>query len=713
MLFSSTVSHKLMKYFSAVTLFLVLSACGGGSDSGVAPPVIPVDRFELTVRVTGAGAVTSNPVGIDCNTECVVAFDAPLSVSLTPAPANGFRFVEWGGACTGTASCVVTMDQARLVSAQFDPIPGAQNFTLTVAVIGNGSVSSQPVGISCAADCIEAYPANTQVTLIATPGANQSFAGWSGACSGASSCVVTMNQVNSVSASFAPITAAQFTLTTSVTGNGRITSNPAGIDCGSTCAASFSAGANVTLTAAPASGQLFNGWGGSCTGTQLTCVLQLSQARSAQAAFVVAPVAVATWRAAELLETSDDFNVTGSSRFSPARILTAVGQNGDIMVMWEQSDGIPDGDTRKVFSRRYIPGSGWQANVAVPGLSTSSSSVALLDGVLFMDSAGIATWIRINKETRRNSVSTGWATPFVIPPVTVGRVDPGSLSSAVMDANGNIGIVISGGDVYNIALNAGQNQWGNWARVDTSGNLTAREARVSISSDGTALAVWRESNPGDSNFSLKAARFTAANGWEAPVSIETLFTNVLPNSARVAMDASGNGIAMWAQGNSLYYNIYRSGTGWQGAVSVDDGQIGTVSADPQIAITPDGRAVAVWSAGFAVLRSMQYDPNTGWTAPVTVDSYNLETQLAITDDGLATLVYIPPINQTTANFDVVARSLILGGTWSAPVFLENADGSVKAKSFVMNRNGQGITIFVQDDLVNSSIRNSLWGALLR
>lgn len=705
---------RLTGLLSSAMMSLFLAACGGSTilPPGTSPPA--AERFELTLQVSGVGSVRSNPTGLDCSNECVAAFDVSTAVSLTATPPTGFRFVGWGDACTGTSSCSVTMNQVRIVSAAFEPIPIVQNFTLTVSLAGNGSVASQPAGINCGSDCSELYAANSLITLTATPGANQSFSGWSGACSGASSCVVTMNQANAVSANFALITASQFTLTTSVTGNGRIASNPAGIDCGSTCNAPFNVGTSVTLTALPASGQLFNGWGGACSGTQVTCVLQLSQARNAQAAFVVAPPAAATWQAAELLEASNDFNVDGTNIFSSANMLTAIGPNGDVMVLWEQSDGIPDGNTRKVFSRRYVPGSGWQANVAVPGLSASSSSVALLDGVLFMDSTGVATWLRINKETRRHSPSTGWGSVFSTPVVTVGRADPGTLSSAVMDASGNIGIVISGSDVYNIALNAGQNQWGSWARLDTSGNLVARDARVAISSNGTAIAVWRESNPGDSNYSLKSSRYTSADGWAAPVTIETLFTNVLPNTARVAMDANGNGIAMWAQGNSMYYNIYRSGSGWQGAVVFDDAQLGSLgNVVPQIAMTPDGRAVAAWSIGLATLRSMQYDPSTGWSTPITLDSYNLEKQLFVTDDGQASLVYIPPINAVTANFDVVSRRLILGGTWSAPVLLESAAGNVKSTSFVMNRNGQGVAVFVQNDVVNSTVRNSLWGALLR
>jgi hypothetical protein len=51
-------------------------------------------------------------------------------------------------------------------------------------------------------------------------------------------------------------------------GSGTVTSLPAGIDCGSTCAHAFNAGTAMTLTAAAATGSRFIGWSGSgCTGS--------------------------------------------------------------------------------------------------------------------------------------------------------------------------------------------------------------------------------------------------------------------------------------------------------------------------------------------------------------------------------------------------------------------------------------------------------------
>jgi len=50
-------------------------------------------------------------------------------------------------------------------------------------------------------------------------------------------------------------------------GTGTITSSPAGISCGSACAADFPTGTVVTLTATPSAGGTFAGWSGACSGT--------------------------------------------------------------------------------------------------------------------------------------------------------------------------------------------------------------------------------------------------------------------------------------------------------------------------------------------------------------------------------------------------------------------------------------------------------------
>lgn len=78
----------------------------------------------VTPAGAGTGTVASSPAGIDCGATCTATFSAATQVTLTATPAAGGTFTGWTGACTGTAPCVVTMEEARAVTATFDaPAP--------------------------------------------------------------------------------------------------------------------------------------------------------------------------------------------------------------------------------------------------------------------------------------------------------------------------------------------------------------------------------------------------------------------------------------------------------------------------------------------------------------------------------------------------------------------------------------------------------------
>lgn len=86
-----------------------------------------------------------------------------------------------------------------------------------------------------------------------------------------------------------PPTTSILTIAKVGTGSGTVTSSPAGINCGATCAASYTNGTSVTLTATPAASSTFTGWnGGGCSGTG-TCTVMLSAATSVTATFTAAP----------------------------------------------------------------------------------------------------------------------------------------------------------------------------------------------------------------------------------------------------------------------------------------------------------------------------------------------------------------------------------------------------------------------------------------
>ena len=234
----------------------------------------------VTKGGTGSGAVTSTPAGVACGATCSASYASGTSVTLTASAASGSTFAGWSGACTGTSACVVSMTAARTVTATFNPVTPSYTLTVTKAGTGGGTVAGGP--ISCGATCTATVASGTTVTLAATAASGSTFAGWSGACTGTSACVVSMTAARTVTATFNPVTPS-YTLTVTKAGTGTGTVAGGLIHCGTTCAASFPSGTTVTLTATPGSGSTFAGWSGACTSSP--CVVTMTAARSVTATF--------------------------------------------------------------------------------------------------------------------------------------------------------------------------------------------------------------------------------------------------------------------------------------------------------------------------------------------------------------------------------------------------------------------------------------------
>ena len=80
--------------------------------------------------------------------------------------------------------------------------PGTYALTVTKSGAGQGTVTSDPQGLSCGATCSQSYTTGTSVTLTAAPGPGSTFSGWSGACAGTGLCTVAMTAARAVTATF-------------------------------------------------------------------------------------------------------------------------------------------------------------------------------------------------------------------------------------------------------------------------------------------------------------------------------------------------------------------------------------------------------------------------------------------------------------------------------------------------------------------------------
>ncbi len=305
-------------------------SCPDGPTCTIERPAGPVDLAgglvvadfpdppEVRLSVFGQGAVTDSESQINCDAsdpaqppsfdDCRATYADGVNVTLTQtaATAAGFEFERWftGGdvGCTEGSltedTCTIAMqsDELESVSARFREFP-----ELTFTTGAGGTVTSAPEGILCRGDgerdgdpfnCRFRFPTGSNVTLTAEPEPGQGVLDWSGACEGTVGevCSITVagDTNNEFEAGVRFVPSARVNV--SVSGDGSLSSNPAGINCSesaqSDCEETFVSGTQVVFNAAPNPGSGFVAYTGACaSSTDGSCTLTLNNDISFTAQF--------------------------------------------------------------------------------------------------------------------------------------------------------------------------------------------------------------------------------------------------------------------------------------------------------------------------------------------------------------------------------------------------------------------------------------------
>ena len=327
----------------------------------------------------------------------------------------------------------------------------------------------------------------------------------------------------------------------------------------------------------------------------------------------------------------------------------AMDPNSNAVAVWDQADR-PD-PREDIWSNQYTAASdSWGDDELI---ESDDAGEGLFPKVAMdPNGAAVAVWAqsagtRFDIWSNRYMTSTGWGAAELIEDDDTGDARSPEVA---MDANGNAVAVWqqADGERFNIWSNryTPSGGWGEAEQIeDNTGNATRPE--VAMDPSGNAIAVWQQYDGERDN--IWSNRYTATTGgWSTAELIETEDGGEA-SEPQVAMDRSGNAVAVWSQFDGTSFDIWSNryeGT-WGTAQRIEDNETGA-ALSPQVAMDASGSAVVVWTqphGAHTSIWSSRYATSFGWLGEEPIESYDQggatapQVAMAMEPNGSATAVW--------------------------------------------------------------------------
>jgi uncharacterized membrane-anchored protein len=294
-----------------------------------------------------------------------------------------------------------------------------------------------------------------------------------------------------------------------------------------------------------------------------------------------------------------------------------------------------------------------------------------------------------------------------------GSIEPGNFAYAedpqvAVDGSGNAFAVW---DRYDGATS---NIWANRYSVGT-GWMTAQlieadagvasKAQVAVDGSGNAVAVWQQHD--GTRFNIWANRYVAGTGWGAAQLIETEDAGGA-YGPQVAMDGSGNAFAVWYQSdgtwNNIWSNRYDAGAGWGTARLIETDNAGNAWL-PQVAVDASGDAFAVWYQSDGTrnnIWSNRYPAGTRWGTAELIETSDVSNawspQVGVDASGNAVAVWYQFLGTPTEIASIYSNRYVAGRGWGTPELLETDDtADALLPQVAVDAIGNAIAVWYQYD----------------
>ncbi len=253
--------------------------------------------------------------------------------------------------------------------------------------------------------------------------------------------------------------------------------------------------------------------------------------------------------------------------------------------------------------------------------------------------------------------------------------------------------------------------WGATERVnDDLGTSWQYSASIAVDPYGNAYVVWTDNHSGSGNTDVYFAYRAAGGSWSSSVQVnEDVGTFV--GGASIGVDSSGNAYAVWADDRNdesdIYFSYRPSGGSWGTNTKVND-DVGTAGqANASIAVDASGNAYAVWADGRDGETAVYFShrPSGGhWGSNLRVTdgaAVVLGYRMSVGADaaGNAHAVWTDGRNQDLDfwNFDVYSSYRPAGGSWGPDVRVNDDAGVAGQRNATVVVDSHGTAHAIWDD----------------